>query len=767
MKIRKKPLVLAFAAATLNSPPTIVAQERESRLLEEVVVTATRREQGLQDVPLSVSAISADDMSVMGISSFVDIKPGTIPGVNFQPFSGSEGMMMAQVRGVAISDGTQGTFEMPVPIYIDGVFLGRTQGAGLELIDPERIEIMKGPQGTLFGRNGEGGVVQFVSRKPTGEFGVRASASFGDYSAQRYKAAIDLPKVAGFSATISGISSEHDPYTEQAKATGTGTIQAGNGSFVQIPYTPPKPQDGYNLLDMTGYRIALRWQSPNENFTADYTYDDTDQDDSQAYLTWVPVDTIAPPNAAVAPSNDYQDKTFERGFNRLFENYAKGHALTLEWSLSDDITLKSITSYREAGREGSSNLGAALPAGGTVGLYAAAYEILDAEQESQELQFIGTWDRFDLTAGAIYYHEEVDDVRISQLSGPIAPLGFPTDPAIVGDNRQNAETDSWGVYAQINYRPAVLDDRLELIAGARYSDDSKDAKRFYSLTAGGPVDLRADFDEQRVDPAFTVRYQLTDDMSTYLRYATGYRAGGANVRSSIFSSFDEEETEAWELGLKSRLLDGRVQLNTALYYNTIKGEQRSVQEAPTTNPSLTNTVNADEDKDVWGVELETVFAFTDSLLAGVNLAYLDADDTVDIVNPFDPRVVNRFWSIQTPEWTGSVYLDYDQPLPLGSLRARASYAWTDDYWATPGGINIVILGPNYERPAQDSEQLDARLGWADIPLAGGAFEVALWGKNLTDDAGRIYSFDGCASGGGFCAFRAYPRTYGVEFKYEY
>lgn len=140
-----------------------------------------------------------------------------------------------------------------------------------------------------------------------------------------------------------------------------------------------------------------------------------------------------------------------------------------------------------------------------------------------------------------------------------------------------------------------------------------------------------------------------------------------------------------------------------------------------------------------------------------------------VVNPFDPtdNTINRFWIIQVPEATGSVFLDFDQPLPLGSLNLHASYAWTDDYWATPGALNIATLLPTYERPTQDSEQLDARLSWREIPLGGGAVEVALWGKNLTDDAARIYSFDGCAGGGGFCAFRAYPRTYGVELRYAY
>ena len=144
--------------------------------LEEVVVTATRREQSLQEVPLSVSALSADNLANRNINNLGDLSAGKIPGFVPTRFSGGSTLAIS-VRGVGLSDPTQGTVELAVPVYIDGVFLGRAQGLGMELIDPERVEILRGPQGQLFGRNAEGGVVQYVTRKPTGEFGIRAETS--------------------------------------------------------------------------------------------------------------------------------------------------------------------------------------------------------------------------------------------------------------------------------------------------------------------------------------------------------------------------------------------------------------------------------------------------------------------------------------------------------------------------------------------------------------------------------------------------------------
>ena len=146
----------------------------------------------------------------------------------------------------------------------------------------------------------------------------------------------------------------------------------------------------------------------------------------------------------------------------------------------------------------------------------------------------------------------------------------------------------------------------------------------------------AEFSASRVDPAATIKYEWTDTFSTYLRYATGYRAGGANVRSSTFTSFDEEENEAWELGLKSLLAD-RVVLNVALFHNTIKGEQLNIQEEPTTNPALTNTVNSSHDKKVKGAEIELSWHALEGLNLGLNFAYMDADETTELDNPFTTR----------------------------------------------------------------------------------------------------------------------------------
>ena len=281
-----------------------------------------------------------------------------------------------------------------------------------------------------------------------------------------------------------------------------------------------------------------------------------------------------------------------------------------------------------------------------------------------------------------------------------------------------------------------------------------------------PVRQPAEFSASRVDPAGTIKYSWSDDLQAYLRCATGYRAGGANVRSSGFTSFGEEEREAWELGLKSQWFGNRVEANVALFQSTIKGEQLVIQEAPVTNPALTNSFNSPNDKEVKGIELELVYAISDSLLVGGNYSYMDVPEQADYDNPLTAEVdLWRFWPVSTPENSGSIYLDWNSG---NGFFVHTDYAFAKGhYWTTPGPQTLDAILPTYQRPESDMKNWSARLGYVFEAGDDGSLRIALWGKNLTDDSSITYGFDGCAFGGGFCAFRQAPRTYGVEMKLEY
>lgn len=305
----------------------------------------------------------------------------------------------------------------------------------------------------------------------------------------------------------------------------------------------------------------------------------------------------------------------------------------------------------------------------------------------------------------------------------------------------------------------------------RYSDDTKDAVRDYegSTFVDSSVFKEANFAEKRLDPAISIGYQWADDVRTYVRYATGYRAGGVNVRSALFTPYDQEEIESWELGLKSRFADGRVQANVAVYRQIVEGRQFTVQEAPATNPGLTNTVNAPKDFTINGVEFELMWAATDSLELGLNYAYMDRDDHVDIDNPFTPAFdPSRYYNYRVPEHTAYVFLDFKRPMAVGGFRFHTSYSWADEFAFNAVPQVLSTLSPDFDAFIFESNYLDARMSWIDIPVGAGFIDIALWGKNLTEhDDNGTFGFTGCAFGGGYCKMFDDPRTYGLEVTYRY
>lgn len=742
----------------------------------DIIVTATRREQTLQKVPLAVTAFSADTLVKRNISSLGDIQNGTIPGMQLVPFAGSSTLLAVTARGVGTSDTTQGTQELPVPIYIDGVPMGRAQGSGLDLIEPERIEFLRGPQGQLFGRNAEGGAIQYVARRPSGKFGFDVSGQVGNYAMNRERVRVDLPEFANIKIQFSAVHNQHDPFT------------------VNKPKGVYSKQASYGFLDSTGYRAAVEW-SPSTEFRANYSYDNSKIKDGQPYGVWVPVDIIGrPPFSPMPPGdNHYPSRVNEPAFNEPFHSYARGHSLTLQYQPSTAITLKSITSYRESGRHGSSTLSDALIAGGssTGVLLANAREDIDAKQWYQELQGVGTWEHFNVTAGLTYFNEKVQDGRLSRLTGSgFNPPALGLSPATLAGciglelcttsvSQQHAKTNSYGAYIQGTYTPPILDDKLELTAGVRYSNDKKVAIRTYiqplalppilPSAPSGALPPPAVFKAKRWDPAFVVKYNFNNDVNVYARYASGYRAGGANVRSSTFTSYGAEVNKAIEVGLKSRWFDRRLTLNVAYFHNHIVGQQLAIQEAPSTNPSLTNTLNVKKPVNVSGVEIEANLHVAKGLSLSANYSYTHAKKWVEFDNPITVAVdPTRFYSIQTPKHAGSVAADYESPsFGFGKLVFHADYEFSSKYWTTPGGLLIASLGPTYSRPTTRTNSLNGRVAIDDIGLGGAKAQVAVFAKNLLQDTHYVYGFDGAASGGGFMEVLTPPRTFGVELRIRY
>lgn len=663
----------AFAQANAGA----AAQDVSS---SDIVVTATRREERLQDVPIAVTAIGSETLRTRGIASVGDLGTGRVPGLVVTSMQGTETSISMYVRGFGAGDASQGTQDLPVALYIDGVNVPRAQGAGIDLVTPERIEVLRGPQGQLFGRNAHSGAVQVVSKRPTGDWEGDFSASMGTFNTKQFKARLDLPEIAGFRIQLSGNYRSHDGYMHNP--------YNPNYTNVTLPLDPQShfsfKNENFNgdffALKTYGGRIAIERDIGDLNVF--YSYDNTwakdDQGISVLYRSKDSTPTVfngfsptqlgpltfsnmsGPGGSTVTFINPLQGNKYPTSapygsprFPYITKN--EGHILNLTYAASDSLTLRSITGQRIVSRHGGALLNAV-----TSPFMSAAFDYVRSKMFSQEFQAIFTTENFNLTTGALYFKEDVLDERTSGLaynclgtSAPSATCAPGTSQAttaphsINGFKRTLSDTKAYGLYAQGTYNLGPVD----LTAGIRYSNDTKKGARVIDRllgideTAGLGTVRRNRFHTSRFDPAFTVKYNFNEDVNAYVRYAVGYRDGGSSVRSVAFTSFDEDEIKSWEVGFKSQLFDRRVTFNVAAFHNTIKGQQLSIQSGLGLNPpnvSLTDVINSPVDRKIKGFEVELSARLLPGLTISGSYAYLKSDNVLfgyDLATlaPFAPK----------------------------------------------------------------------------------------------------------------------------------
>ena len=718
---------LAFAQpswsqmATTAPNPSVVS-------VGEVVVTAQRREERLQDVPIAVSAINSEAMVKAGVYSAGDLRPGLVPSLVTTRYATSNALQIT-IRGIGTTDPRQATKEAPTAVYIDGVYMARVQGLGIDLAAPERIEVLRGPQGQLFGRNAEGGAIQIITRKPTGKYGVDATAELGNYDQRRFVAHLNLPEVAGFSVLFDLLSNNHAGYTH---------AQPRQGNLLY--------QQDFDRTEDVGYRWAVRW-APVQGVTIDYAYDYI-----RSHYTsplYVLENATAPASPSTPVSDTYPRDTPRPLYNAPAYGRVKGHTLTAAWDVSPNITLKAIGAYRWNYDDGGNQLGQTANASGVI-----SQALLDESQKSLELQAIGSYERLKFTTGLFFFREDALDDRESLIS---IVNDVAVNPIVVPNSRtrQTAISKSYAAYGQATYVPPLLGDRLELTAGLRYTHDRKDMQRQIGSPVGAPYPRNAQFRASRVDPAFTVKMNWTPTVNTYLRYATAYRGGGISVRSVFINPFGQEEIKSLEAGLKSDLFDRRVRFNAALYANRVTGYQIDVQESPLLSPSITTTINAPVTFKTQGFEGEVTIVPTRNLTIGLNYSYghysLPAFD-----NPLTPAVdITKFIAVGFPKNSGGLTVDYVEPLPMDlALAFHIDHQRAGKYSETaliPPGLLFA-----------ETNLWNGRIALQNIRVGGGELEIAAWVRNAFNNNDIAFQFQG--ANGGTAAVLTAPRTYGVDLR---
>jgi iron complex outermembrane receptor protein len=732
----QRALKILCAAVSLATGSAVCA---ENLALEEVVVTAQKREESSQKTPISLAAFSTADLENKGINSLVDLR-SEVPNLQLTPHPNSTTTTRVFMRGVGNND-DQITQDPSVAVYLDGVYVARSQGLASDVADIERVEVLRGPQGSLYGRNATGGAINFITKAPElGRFGFQQALTVGNSNLLRSRTQADLPLGETAALELSYLKVSKNGYADNP---GSGVSRWGD-------------------QDRSAYRAALHWQ-PIDAVDIRYSYDHSQIDDTPGLINYSPNF----PQIAKRPSSG---SPFVNDL-RANDITAQGHNLTIAWEIEDSLTLKSITGYRKLDNYTDQNyLTDALTGTGNplaslfVGKPVFITEFDSSQHQfSEELQASGDTmnSQLEYVAGLYYFSEKADS--------------YDTTVSVQGlDERWvTIDNSAYAAFGQGTYTPSILDEQLHITLGLRYSHDNRKATMDTLHSApngaapatynGGANPFSGDGNKSFHDlsPSMIVAYDVDADINVYGKIAKGYKTGGYNVRAPQLrfgEGFDQENLISYELGLKSQWWDNRVRFNSAVFLAKYDDIQVNVQSDPN-NASITDVLNAGK-ATISGAEVELSGRLTEGLTAALNYAYLDASfDKVRDANGTD--VTSQFQFPEAPHNSYSVNLQYEFPAtPIGVFTAMADYSWQSEKFsasnAKPANGSLFII--------DDYALLNARLNLSEIPVGTGSLRASLWGRNLEDKHYYTSLFDLRVAQG---AFYGEPRSYGIDLVYQY
>ncbi|URD60620.1 TonB-dependent receptor [Sphingomonas sp. KRR8] len=774
--------------------------------LTEIVVTATKRETNLQKTPIAISVVDTKAIQDRHIQSLINLADGSVPSLRVATFEARQSALTIGIRGIVPFDQNQTAREPGVGVYVDGVYLGRSQGLNAALFDVERIEVLRGPQGTLFGRNTEGGALSIVTAAPTGVFSGRVLAGVGNYGGREGEMHINLPSFANIAIKVDAVYQHQDPTTRN----------------------PASGQYGWNYYNRVGGRVAARWK-PVDGLTVDLAYDQAKDENTPFYSQLIdynplgrtvgqyvlnpttnryvlvapgtPAGTftactscIAPLSPLVQVSGDHRMSEADLGvIQQPSVDQTHGFTGAIRYKLTPGLELRSITAWRGVEtHQWDGSAGAhrsAFVPNGQFGRYSLSE--LFQHQFSQEFQIVGSLPQLDYVLGANYFNEHVSEAAatpnpqqwnatgtaytfVNQVApNPLAPItssnqGWDRRDWFIQRDSQ-AVGKSWGVFGQATYTPAGLD-ILHITAGGRYSHDKRDGSLF--VLNGTPVPYQLHYKNGRFDPLAIVSLDAAPSVNLYAKYSSGFRAGGANARSATFRAFDPESVKAYEVGAKADFFDHRARLNVAAYLMNRKNTQidfdfvDTTQFLPNGTPSPTfnlhteETVNVPGKSKIKGVEVELTVKPVEGVTLGASYSY------TDIKVPATPNPlagpnfgqITQVFTVYTPKHAGSAYANWDLPLTPGDYRGAKVRLHLDGNWA----------GPQYSFQAENVKTdksfiMNGSLALADVPLSPGVKgTLNLWARNLLNED-HIYrrSNANAAVIGDYANFNA-PRTFGLQ-----
>ncbi|MEP5765884.1 MAG: TonB-dependent receptor [Halieaceae bacterium] len=790
-----RPRVAPLAFTALACAININAYAQQAPQLEEVVVTAQKRAQSLSDVPLSVSAISGDKMTEAGIMDLSDLS-GYVPNFNKAETPLSNYLV---IRG--ISSGINQGFEQSVVTYVDDIAMGRSPLAGAPFMDLSRIEVLRGPQNVLFGKNSIAGALSMVTNKPSDEFEANVLAEYEfEYEAKRVEGVISGPISDKLRGRLALRYLEEDGYMDNLL---TGDDDPARDEFAWrgvLAWDMGERADATLKVEQSQYDLDGR---PEEIL---FTYTNPDATSGFFGLTYPQIAETVGGLVGQDVGSDDGRQNFKRGsnLNEHVDTDVDNATLTVNWEF-DQFTLTSVTGYVEYDQDLKLNNDLT----GIDAYTSKAGE--DYDQFSQEIRLTSPGGQtIDWIAGAYYQDWDLkyrSDFRVDgeSLWSALGVLGDATgDPSLSAlgvlsnlrnERRYKGDSETWAVFAQATWN---ISDVTRLTLGARYTDEQKTARRrldvFNTLTneldivqaATGSAVFGVDFanlgeatngafpihdlNEKRGEDSFTptgiFEWDVTEETMLYASVSTGFKAGGFDARGNRAANleYDDETVLAYEIGAKSRLLDNRLDLNISLFRSEYDDLQVS-QFDGTLGFAVGNAAEATSQ----GVEVDGRWLLTDGLTWTFAAAYLDfefdsyKDGTCSSITTLLTGQELCDYSGETnvfsPEWSASTSLEYVTSVTSAiDLRANVDVNWVDDQYVE------VTLNDDLEQGSYT--KVNAR-----VALETASWTLAVVGKNLTDEDINTFSVDTPLSGSlgapAYSGYMARPRTVAIQAAYRF
>lgn len=736
----------------------------EGEWLNDIVVTAQRREESLQRVPVAVTAFGSEQLEQLRITNARRLD-ALAPGLQVTT-RGQQSSVTVAIRGIT-SGVANNSVDPKVGIYVDGVYVGRSVGSLFDLADIERVEVLRGPQGTLFGRNATSGALNITTAQPKGEWGLSANLSYGNYNAFRGKVTLDLPEVGPFSARLSYLHDQIDGDVENLLAGQTIDLRLREPSFGVFRYGKD-----LGMSNVDGVQASVKGDFGN--LVATYRFDHTDsQSLGRAVQTFGPIPDSTgalltaiigyqPTFGGITNISPSRLDAVANGSSREHV-VTQGHSLTLALEATDNFAIKSITAFRKmdqkpyiydlGGTAGnrftlaqlnallSRDIDAILDPANAPGPNDSFFSLLTArttqqKQFSQEVQFQLSTDVFDLTAGLFYFHERSPAKDVLGTFQPVengVVIPLPDLDATFGNGLTStvAINSSMAGYGQLTWHVTPT---FELTGGLRYTIDDRELDiKAISGAQGGSLGVgvsKASY--EKLNYTAIANWRPTGRITAYAKVATGYVSGG--ILSGI--PYGPETLQSFEVGLKTILLDNKLRANFAGFYNKYRGLQ--VQQFVNGRQRFDNAGKAT----IQGVEAEVEFMPMRGLALSANASYVDFDYQEFIVNGVDIAAESR--PVFMSKWTARGSVNYSAPeFQNGSYinaRVDATYKGPHNFLqrqirnTTTGAISPIDQY-NGVRPRT---VVDARLGLMDLPISGGRVNLSAFGQNIFNERFNPY-----------------------------